>query len=114
MLGGSIRTLALVMQVFVLLGGLRGWLLLRMVDHGTMRNAPGYGLDRQILAWAWPPAWKGFIYQFASYGVVQMSVIILANHANASMVASYLCALRTHSLLREFAAAPFLSQLPSY
>jgi hypothetical protein len=114
MLGGSILTLALVMQVFVLLGGLRGWLLLRMVDQGVMRNARGYGLDRQILAWAWPPAWKGFISQFASYGVVQMSGIILANHANAAMVASYLFALRIQSMLQQFAAAPFMSQIPFF
>jgi hypothetical protein len=113
-LGGSILTLALVMQAFVLLGGLRGWLLLRTVDGGVMRGAPGYGMDRQILIWAWPPAWKGFISQFASYGVVQMSGIILANHANAGMVASYLFALRIQSMIQQFASAPFMSQLPVF
>lgn len=113
-LGGSILTLALVMQVFVLLGGLRGWLLLRTVERGVMRKAPGYGLDRQILRWAWPPAWKGFISQFASYGVVQMSGIILANHAHATMVASYLFALRIQSMLQQFATAPFMSQVPFF
>ena len=112
--GGSILTLALIMQAFVLLGGLRGWLLLRMVDGGVMRGAPGYGLDRQILVWAWPPAWKGFISQFASYGVVQMSGIILANHANAAMVASYLFALRIQSMIQQFASAPFVSQTPLF
>jgi hypothetical protein len=112
--GGSILTLALVMQVFVLLGGLRGWLLLRTVDGGVMRGAPGYGMNRQILAWAWPPAWKGLISQFASYGVVQMSGIVLANNANVAMVGSYLFALRIYSMIQQFATAPSLSQTPVF
>jgi hypothetical protein len=113
-MGGSILTLALVMQAFVILGGLRGWLLLRIVDGGVMRGAAGYGMDRQVLVWAWPPAWKGLITQFASYGVVQMSGIMLANNANATMVGSYLFALRIYSMIQQFATAPFMSQVPIF
>ncbi len=113
-LGGSILALVLVMQSITVIGLFRNRLILSSVLGGRFTSFPSGGLDKQILSWAWPPLWKGFIAQLANLGTVQLSGVVLTAFASPAVVASYLFSIRMIQVIIQFSQAPFSSQQPRF
>jgi O-antigen/teichoic acid export membrane protein len=111
-LGANMLILILVMRPLTLLGLLRNRFLLGHVEHGRVLTLKGYGFDREVFNWAWPPAWKGFIVQFSLIGSGQIASIIYTGIGTKADVASYLFAVRIMDVIDQIARAPVYSVGP--
>ncbi|MCC5808512.1 MAG: hypothetical protein JJU00_19450 [Opitutales bacterium] len=111
-LGANIWQLALTMQSVLLLDILRMRLLLRFVEDGRARSFPPFRIDREVLSWAWPPFWKGFVTNISQEGVVQFALVLFARHGDPVIVASFLFSYRILRVIGRIANAPFSSHMP--
>jgi hypothetical protein len=110
--GGGMIALVLVMQAFAVLGILRSRYLLSAVEEGRVLKFRPYGFEKQILAWAWTPTWKGFIEQFGVQGSLRLTAIIYTSFASKQEVASFLFALANVQTITQIAQAPFSAVMP--
>jgi O-antigen/teichoic acid export membrane protein len=111
-LDANMLVLILVMRPLTLLGLLRNRFLLGHVENGRVLTLKGYGFDREVFNWAWPPAWKGFIVQFSLFGSGQIASIIYTGIGTKADVASYLFAMRIIDVIDQIARAPVYSVGP--
>lgn len=111
-MGGGIITVTLAMQIVVMLAIPRNWWLLRSVEDGRFKNFKAYRLDRQMLEWAWEPAWKGFIVSLANSGSLQVAAVFCARFLPVSEAAAALLSLRLLTSLKYVSNAPYMSRLP--
>ena len=111
-LGGGILQLAIVMQVFLIAGVLRQWVLLMFVVEPRFGRVPLWSLDAEIFSWIWKPLWRSIIRALASRGATKVSAVILARNADAGTLASILLSLRLLEMLEDVAIAPIASHVP--
>ena len=111
-LGASLLVLVIVMQLLMPLGIIRDWFLLKSVEEGRVARFKAYRFDREVIAWAWAPTWKGFIGQFGMNGSIQLTAVIYTAHASTLEVASFLFSIRMMQTLTQMAQAPFSSVQP--
>jgi O-antigen/teichoic acid export membrane protein len=113
-MGGGILELTFVMQLVVLLSIPRTWFLLRSVEEGRFKHFRAYSFDRQILAWGWEPAWKGFIIALANSGSTQLASILCARFLTVSEAAAVLLSIRLLESLKMISSSPLMSHLPLF
>ena len=111
-LGGSIIHLAVVMQVFLLIGVLRQWALLMYVVEPRFKKVPVWRIDRQIMTWIWEPLWRSFIRAVANRGSSKVAAVVLARHVDPSVLTSMLLSLRLLETLEDIAVTPLTSHIP--
>jgi len=100
------------LEVFALLGVLRGYVLSRRVEAGRARAFQSLSLDWPLIQHMFSPAWRVSISGMASLGLTQMSGLLLAQFAAPSVVASYLLAQRTLLFGGQFLSAPVVAIQP--
>ena len=69
-------------------------------------------IDFELIKSIFPIAWKSWLGVLMSYGVVQVSGIIVAQFGNSAQTASYLLSIKLIDLVKNFSNAPFYSQIP--
>lgn len=110
--GGGILQVGIVMQGITLCSIPRNRFLIRHVEEGRFRKFKTLMLDRQILAWAWEPTWKGFIVTLANSGTFQMAGVLVARFLPVADTAAILLSLRVLNSLRNVSSAPLTSHMP--
>jgi hypothetical protein len=70
-------------------------------------------LDREILVFVWPMAWKGTISSLSSYGLVNAFALWFGSFANAKDIVSFTYALKILDSIRLFSRVPFYSNIPN-
>ena len=110
--GGGIVELVVAMQSVAVVGILRFWYLLRIVEEGRVLSFSQYSFDREVFRWAWEPTWKGFVGQFGQLGAVQLSAIIYTGFGSKGDIAAYLFSIKMMQTIVEMAMAPFGSVQP--
>ena len=113
LLGGGLAALVVTGQVWLILSGVRNWLLARQVFDGWWTGAPRHG-DRVTLAQTWSPAWRTGMGSAMSMGMVQLSGVLYAQLIGGAELAALLLALRLIAVVSAFSQAPFYSKLPLY
>ena len=68
--------------------------------------------DKEVFTEAWAMVWKTAVGMLCSLGIIQLSAVILAQVATASVSAQYSISLRLFQNLNAFSNAPFYSKLP--
>lgn len=69
-------------------------------------------IDVKLIKSIFPIAWRSWVGVLMSYGLVQVSGIIVAQYANSSQTSSYLLSIRLIDIVKNFANAPFYSKIP--
>lgn len=110
--GGGILAVTCIMQGVILLTILRNWFLLRFVEGGRCKTFRSFRLDRQMVNWAWEPAWKGFMVSLTNSGTVQVTAVLCARFLPVAEAASLLLTLRLLTSFKSVSDAPFLSHMP--
>lgn len=113
-LGGGIIHLAIVMQSFLLIGVLRQWALLMYVVEPRFKTVAVWGIDRQIISWVWEPLWRSFIRSIANRGSSKVAVVVIARHADPSLLSSLLLSLRLLETIEDIAVTPMASHVPRF
>jgi|GEM_PF-1402957 len=113
-LGGGIIHLAVVMQSFLLIGVLRQWALLMYVVEPRFKAVPVWRIDRQIMSWIWEPLWRSFIRVVANRGSSKVAAVVLARHADPSVLTSMLLSLRLLETVEDIAVTPMTSHVPLF
>jgi len=67
---------------------------------------------KRIFLSIFPSAWRSWVGVLMSYGVLQLSGIIIAQMGNAAQTSAYLLSLKIADVLAQFSGAPFYSKLP--
>lgn len=111
-LGGSIFQLAQTMQGIVLLSVVQNRFLLRSLEEGNFKHFKAWKLDRQMLTWAWEPAWRGFVVSFANSGTFQIAAVFCARYLSVGEAASILLTMRLANTLQGMSNAPLMSHTP--
>lgn len=112
LLGGRLLALVAANQGWALINLVRNWQLARVVEGGRFRSFGRSGLDAEVFAAAWPPAWRSGVGILLSRGVVQASGLIYAQVASAGALSTYLVALRAIQMVSDLSQAPFSSKIP--
>ncbi len=112
--GYGIVELAMVMQGVMLISIVQMRSMLRKENDGALKNTRSICLDRQMIAWAWPPFWKGLLGTIANRGVTQFGSIIYARYAPVEAVAAYLFSLNILRTIMNFSEAPMISNGPRF
>jgi hypothetical protein len=114
LLGAGIFELAVIMQIFLVIGALRMYLLLHFVVEPRFRTYKRWHLDHEVAKWAWPPLWKGVVQMVANRGGARVGAVFLARHADTTLLASMLLSFRLLETLETFAWTPFKSHVPRF
>ncbi len=114
LLGGDILMLTIVMQMIVILGIVRSYLVLRSVHQGRVTEFSSYRFDKQAWTWAWEPTWKGFLWNIGTTANVPISAIIFTEFGTEAEVAAFLFATNLATTIHRFAQAPFSSAQPLF
>ena len=113
LMGGGLVGLVVTVQLWLILSGVRNWLLARRVFDGWWTGAPRHG-SGATLAETWAPAWRTGLGSAMSMGVVQLSGVLYAQRIGGEELAALLLALRLIAVVSAFSQAPFYSKLPLY
>lgn len=112
LLGGDLLELVIANQSWLVLNILRNRWLCRKIENCRFRQFSYKKIDPIVFEAVWSSAWRSGLGAFMSYGLFQLSGIIYAQVGTASVVASYLLALRLIQMVSQFSQAPFYSKLP--
>lgn len=110
--GAGIATLAIAMQLSVVLGILRNRFLLQSVEGGRVLKFPAYSFDREVFSWAWEPSYRGFLIGMANLGSRSLIMIMVTSLPNKGIVASFLFTMRLLDTINRFSLAPLTSRTP--
>lgn len=110
--GADILQVAMTMQGVAMLSIARNWFLVRYVEEGRFKQFRSFKLDRQMLRWAWGPAWKGMLLQLSSHGVIAGGSVLIARALPAEQAAPALLTISLIHRIRGVADAPFISHSP--
>jgi hypothetical protein len=113
-MGADIVGLAMVTQVFVVIGVLRLRFFLRRVEAGRFKNFPSSGWDKPILRWLWAPAWRGLVQVLANRGGVKAATVVYAHHADPLSLSTVLIALKVLEIIEKISIAPITSNVPKF
>lgn len=111
--GGGIVAVTVAMQTVIILSIPWFRCVLRTVEMGRFKSFRSLYLDRQILGWAWEPAWKGFAVTLANSGSLQVAALFSARHLAVTEAAAALLSLRLLTSLKSVSDAPVLSHMPT-
>lgn len=104
--------LILTQQIFALLSIFRNRYLTRRYNEGIVTTFKTLKMDKDLLKSLFPAAWRSWLGVMMSYGVVQVSGIIVGQSSNSALTSSYLFTLRLLDLIKNFSIAPFYSKIP--
>jgi hypothetical protein len=110
--GGGILELVIASQVWAAVNVLRNRALARFVRQGRYRTFALDQADKQVMAAAWPSAWRSSLGTFAGQVPLQFAGLVYAQFGAAARVAGFLLGLHLLTAIRTFANAPFYSKLP--
>lgn len=113
-LGANIVGIALVTQIFVIIGVLRLRFFLWRVEDGRFQGLASKGWDKPILRWLWAPFWRGLVQVIANRGGVKGAVIVYAHHADPISLSALLLALRVLEMVEKVAMAPLTNHVPKF
>ena len=99
-------------QFWVILNVLRNKYLANQLFNKEFKNFKLEKIDKKIIKNILPSAWRTWVAQFMSYGLIQMSGIFYAQIADPSSTAMYLFSLKIINFIKQFSNAPFYSRLP--
>lgn len=112
LLGANILQLSLAVQVPLGFGIFIHYRALAAVRGGKMLLGAGYRIDRQVLAWAWPPAWKGLMSHVGLVGSCQLALVTFTHYGSKSDATSLLFSVRMLSSILQMALVPWNSASP--
>lgn len=69
-------------------------------------------IDREVLVFVWPMAWKGTISSLSSYGLVNAFALWFSSFSIAGQIVSFNYALKILDSIRLFSRVPFYSNIP--
>jgi O-antigen/teichoic acid export membrane protein len=104
--------LILTQQVFTVLSVLRNRMLTNKYHGNIVKTFKQKKIDKELLLTLFPAAWRSWIGVLMSYGLVQVSGIIVGQSSNTAMTSSYLFTLRILDMIKGFSNAPFYSKIP--
>jgi O-antigen/teichoic acid export membrane protein len=104
--------LILTQQLFTILSVLRNRMLTKKYHNGIVKTFQQKKIDKDLLKSLFPSAWRSWIGVMMSYGLVQISGIIVGQSTNSAMTSSYLFSLKILDIIKNFSNAPFYSKIP--
>ncbi len=111
--GGRLLAVVVATQLALLVQGLVSrWLASRTLPR--LAHQPLFAFEREVLAAAWQPTWRGLVAALSITGVSQLSGIVFTAYGEPAVVAGYLLALRLSTTLIQFTQAPFASRHPAF
>lgn len=75
-------------------------------------NSTDNKIDINLIKSIFPIAWRSWIGILMSYGLAQVSGIIIAQYGNPGQTSSYLLSIKLLDTIKHFAKAPFYSKIP--
>jgi hypothetical protein len=112
LLGAGLLPLVLAHQGWTVLNAIRDRAIARRVEGGRARSFQVRPRDAEIHEAIWPSAVRSGIGIAMSRGVLLSSGLVLAQVAEAALLAAYLMASRILQVVIDLANAPFYSKLP--
>ncbi|MBU6158096.1 MAG: hypothetical protein KGP35_03600 [Bacteroidetes bacterium] len=112
LMNGSLLSLIIANQIWLILNVLRNWFLSRNIEDGKLQSFKSLPFNLSLFNKLWPPAWKTGISGLMSNGLTHLSGILYAQIGDPIIISSYLLALRIMTQLKEIAMAPFYSKIP--
>jgi len=100
-------------QIWFILAAFRNrWLASQVLD-GRFADFPEPAHHPDIMKTAWPAAWRSGLGSLA-YGTFQIADLVVGQHRDSSVVASYLMVRRLANTINSASQAPFYSRIPVY
>ena len=111
-LGGGILALVVSQQFWGVVNVIRDRYLARSLFDGRAKRFSDRGIDTDVFAAVWPAAWRSGTGVILSRGTLTASSLLIAQIADAPIVATYLLGINLINKVNRFALAPFYSKLP--
>ncbi|MBL9126690.1 MAG: hypothetical protein JNL97_03535 [Verrucomicrobiales bacterium] len=113
LLGADLFVLVSVYQTATLLAALAQRFVL-VSEFPDLLERCRFGLDREVFAAIWPPAWRTAAGIAGSTGVAHATSVLVAQIDDTAKVADYLFTMRVFGTLVAFCQAPFYSKIPVF
>lgn len=108
---GSLLSLVIATQVWVVIGAIRNFRLCRGVAGRRFEVLPAAKQDAEMFGILWPSTWRSGVGVLMSFGLVQSTGVMQAQFVPAAASASYLLCLRIIQQISAFSLAPFYSKM---
>lgn len=105
--------LVLSSQFWFLCNVIRNYMLCRTLKKGEYQKITGNIYHKSIIEIVWPPSWRSGVGVTMSYGIIQLSGILVAQLSTLEATVPYLLGLRFIYFLKEIAQAPFYTRIPT-
>ncbi len=112
-LNGGLLPLAIANQTWTLLTAWCNRRLTRIICESRYATLPPGRVDPEVFKAIWPSAWRSAVGTAMSFGLMQLSSILVAQSRDINAANSYLLGMRIIQAINQFAMAPFYSQLPT-
>lgn len=99
-------------QFWVILNVIRNKYLANHLFDKQFKAFKISNINKEVFSNILPSAWRTWLAQFMSYGLIQISGIFYAQIGDPSSTAMYLFSLKIINFIKQFSNAPFYSRLP--
>jgi len=104
----------IVYQFWVIVSVIRNYILARKIHQGKLIKFNHLGFNSNIFQSILPAAWRTWLAQFMSFGLIQLSGIFYAQIGDVNSISSYLFSIKIMNIIKQFSNAPFYSKLPRF
>ncbi|MAR15042.1 MAG: hypothetical protein CMG21_01100 [Candidatus Marinimicrobia bacterium] len=104
----------LIYQFWIIISVLRNYIIAYKICNNKLNTFNNVGFIYSVFNGVFPAAWRTWLAQFMSFGLIQLSGIFYAQIGDITSVSSYLFSLKIINLIKQFSNAPFYSKLPRF
>lgn len=112
-LTSNLLILVIVYEFWIFISVVRNYFISRSVYDKKFKYFKDRGINKEVYAGIFPSAWRTWLAQFMSYGLIQISGIYYAQIGSTQSTATYLFSLKIIDQIKQFSNAPFYSRIPS-
>ena len=111
-LSSNLLIVILVYQFWIIIGVLRNYIIAHKIYNNKLKTFNNVGFVSSVFNGIFPAAWRTWVAQSMSFGLIQLSGIFYSQIGDISSVSSYLFSLKIINLIKQFSNAPLYSKLP--